>query len=582
MKKFFLFFMLTAVIGTISSCKKENDDNPAPPGGDNGGTISGTINTNTTWTADNIYTIDGILVVEGATLTIEPGTVIKFTENSELDVGYSQSGSAIIANGTVDNPIIFTSAAATPSAGDWYGIWLYSGTSGVTSFRYCTIQYAGGYSENSGSVNLEDCKIIFENNTVKYSGHQGLVLDYDASFVSFMNNVVEENAGHAIILYPNAAHTIGPGNTLLADGNKGILIKGGIYDKEDETWLAQTAPYIIDGIVNINSPSGAILRIGAGAVISFTESSEMDVAYGSGEYGTVIAKGTEDHRVYFTSAAANQDKGDWYGLWLFDGANGCEFEYCTFEFGGGYSDDYGMVVIEGSDVSFTNCLFQQSETYGISLDAEAGFSVFDNNTFKDNDDHAISLFASNAHTIGTGNDFMTGNKGVFVYGNVIKQDVTWKKLNCPYFVDAIVSVGSSSGATLTLEAGTILKFTQDSEMDIAYGSGTYGSIVAVGTVDEPIIITSASPSPANGDWYGIWIYEGTSPGTIFNHCVISYAGGYSGDSGNITFEENGQNVSIKNTEISHSLHWGLYLDYGNPPSLDNITFIDNIDGDKNW
>ena len=41
-------------------------------------TVSGEITTNTTWTNDNIYLLNGFVYVEdGATLTIEPGTLIK-------------------------------------------------------------------------------------------------------------------------------------------------------------------------------------------------------------------------------------------------------------------------------------------------------------------------------------------------------------------------------------------------------------------------------------------------------------------------------------------------------------------------
>ena len=581
MKKIFLFLMISIAFG-ISSCTVEKDDDPDNPGGGNGSTISGTINTNTTWTTGNTYTIDGTVRIEGATLTIEPGTIIKFTESSELDVGYNESGSVIIANGTVDNPIRFTSSAPSPSAGDWDGIWFYSGTSSETSMKYCIVEYAGGYSQYAGAVNLKDCKITFENSSVKQSEFYGLVLDNDASFKSFINNTVEEIGDHLILIYPNAAHTIGAGNALLADGNKGVLVKGGYYNREDETWLALTAPYVIDGTVNIKSSSGTTLRIEAGAVVSFTESSEIDIAYGSGEYGTLIALGTEDNRIYFTSAAASKEKGDWDGLWIYDGSNGCEFEYCTFEYGGGYSINNGMIVMKGSDVSFKNCVVQQSETFGISLDIESGFNDFTNNTFAENNDHAILIYSSQAHTIGTENDFISGNKGVLVKGNTINQDVTWNKLNCAYFVDGTMKVASSSGATLTIDAGTVIKFTENSELDVAYSSGNYGKIVAIGTEEEPIFFTSASPAPSNGDWDGIWFYEGTSPGTEFNHCVISYGGGYSDYSGNITFKDNGNNISIKNTEISHSGHWGLYLDNGGEPILQNVTFIDNLSGGKNW
>ena len=75
-------------------------------------TVAGFVENGTVWTADNIYVMTGKVVVdEGATLTIEPGTVVKGEEGegtlaSALVVA---RGGTLIANGTADEPIIFTS-----------------------------------------------------------------------------------------------------------------------------------------------------------------------------------------------------------------------------------------------------------------------------------------------------------------------------------------------------------------------------------------------------------------------------------------------------------------------------------------
>jgi len=70
-------------------------------------TVSSNITTSTTWTANNVYALSGDIYVEpGATLTIEAGTVIASLNNSTLAVC---RGAQILANGTVDAPIVFTS-----------------------------------------------------------------------------------------------------------------------------------------------------------------------------------------------------------------------------------------------------------------------------------------------------------------------------------------------------------------------------------------------------------------------------------------------------------------------------------------
>ena len=75
-------------------------------------------NTNYTWTADTEYILDGLVFLEsGSTLTIEPGTVIKARENDDVTTGDNTTalivtrGARIIADGTANQPIIFTADA---------------------------------------------------------------------------------------------------------------------------------------------------------------------------------------------------------------------------------------------------------------------------------------------------------------------------------------------------------------------------------------------------------------------------------------------------------------------------------------
>ncbi|MCB0568608.1 MAG: hypothetical protein KDC66_02540 [Phaeodactylibacter sp.] len=72
------------------------------------------ISADATWTADKVYVLGGrIAVLDGVTLTIEPGTVIK----GEAGTGANATallvarGGKLMAEGTADAPIIFTSVA---------------------------------------------------------------------------------------------------------------------------------------------------------------------------------------------------------------------------------------------------------------------------------------------------------------------------------------------------------------------------------------------------------------------------------------------------------------------------------------
>lgn len=75
--------------------------------------IDSSIHSNTVWTANNTYILDGhIYVLDSSVLTIEAGTVIKGYEygaDGKTSILVIARGSKIYANGTKEDPIIFTS-----------------------------------------------------------------------------------------------------------------------------------------------------------------------------------------------------------------------------------------------------------------------------------------------------------------------------------------------------------------------------------------------------------------------------------------------------------------------------------------
>ena len=86
--------------------------------------VSGEITTNTTWTNNNIYQLNGFVYVEdGATLTIEEGTIIKGDKATKGTLIITKTGS-INAVGTSCEPIVFTSnePAGSRTYGDWGGV----------------------------------------------------------------------------------------------------------------------------------------------------------------------------------------------------------------------------------------------------------------------------------------------------------------------------------------------------------------------------------------------------------------------------------------------------------------------------
>jgi hypothetical protein len=172
----------------IAACGGDDDgtiliDGPridAPPGDGDGGidapanlivdVPAGDITTATTWTAGNTYVLKGPVFVRGATLTIEPGTLIKGELGSALVI---TSTGKIDAQGTAGQPIVFTSHKATlgptepappagPAAADWGGIVLLGlapinitgGTSTAEGFPTGTDPARIGYG---GNVATHEC-----------------------------------------------------------------------------------------------------------------------------------------------------------------------------------------------------------------------------------------------------------------------------------------------------------------------------------------------------------------------------------------------------------------------------------------
>lgn len=99
------------------------DAAPGTPDAVMGQTIEvqgGDINTDTTWSAINTYVLKGhVFVTGGATLTIEPGTVIKGELGSSVVITTTGKINAV---GTAAKPIVFTSNSTPAAPGDWGGV----------------------------------------------------------------------------------------------------------------------------------------------------------------------------------------------------------------------------------------------------------------------------------------------------------------------------------------------------------------------------------------------------------------------------------------------------------------------------
>lgn len=106
--------VLVLSAGFFTSCIQGNDKPGASTGVDTGSNVfvNGTLTANTTWTKGKVYVLSGrVTVASGATLTIEPGVIVKGEAGSGANASalVIARGAKINAVGTSTQPIIFTS-----------------------------------------------------------------------------------------------------------------------------------------------------------------------------------------------------------------------------------------------------------------------------------------------------------------------------------------------------------------------------------------------------------------------------------------------------------------------------------------
>jgi hypothetical protein len=190
--------------------------------------ISGEITTNTTLSPD--VQVTGDLIINGATLTIQPGSRIELEVTND-NVVYGSvnqitivalNGGAIQANGTAAEPILFTSASATPAAGDWDRIrFIANGTN--SSMTYCIIEYAfnGICIENPAGITGASTPVV-DHVTVRHASGAAMYAT-DASDVQITNCVIYDCESGVFF---HGAASAGISNTLIYDVSAGIILAG--------------------------------------------------------------------------------------------------------------------------------------------------------------------------------------------------------------------------------------------------------------------------------------------------------------------------------------------------------------------
>ncbi len=456
-------------------------------------------------------------VVSGATLTIQPGTILQFQE----DYGLTVDGQ-LLAEGQSDDEIVFTGAEETP--GLWKGIFIYGGDE-LTRMEHTIVEY-GGAGETTGNLTTI-VEMVLEDSTLRHSSGFGLVAVNGASFTSFSNNRVTNNGGSAARVKADVAGDFASSNEFTGNEQDRIVIDGGDVGwrrvTHDATWFDLGVPYAMTE-ANLEVRSGATLTLDPGTTVAFEQNRAMVVD------GQLVAEGTSEEQILLTGI--EKMPGAWNGLSI-DGLDATSrLKYVTVEYGGGgdpstnlEAGGFGEVV----QMEVEDSIFRHSSGYGIVAVDPISFDTFANNRVTDNAKGAARLKANAVGDLAASND-MTGNERDRILVDaekaawrVVTNDATWSDLGVPYNV---------KNGDLEIQSDTVL--TLESGVEMVLGEGVWipvdGVLKAQGSEENRIVFRGEESNA--GYWQAIRVTDG---GSQLEYVDIRDAGDGSNTRGSLVF-----------------------------------------------
>lgn len=226
----FLFFSLLVI-----SCS--DDDDTTTTTVTDSYILSGNVTADKTLTAGNVWTLQGrVSVVDGATLTIEAGTVIKATAGTGADAStlIIARGGKINAQGTASNPIVMTSVSDNIQADGTYpssGPALSVGTRGLWGGLLVLGKAPCSFANDVSELQIEGIPVSDTNGL--YGGSDAADNSGTMSYISIRHGGAEIGEGNEINGLTLGG--VGSGTTIsnievVANVDDGIEFFGGTVD----------------------------------------------------------------------------------------------------------------------------------------------------------------------------------------------------------------------------------------------------------------------------------------------------------------------------------------------------------------
>jgi hypothetical protein len=294
---------------------------------------------------------------------------------------------------------------------------------------------------------------------------------------------------------------------------------------EDTTWGGSQCPVTITGNVYVEGPTAPTLTVEPGCEVRFNAETGIYVGNGS-DPGALSAVGTTGDPITFTSSGAEQ-AGSWSGIQFGDHSvdNRNKLSFVTVEYAGAYPLDGGVVVRDAS-VTMTDTVVRDNDGNGIVFTGAGRFGASSARVSTSGNTYGIQIDADQAATIPSdGNYAGNSTAAVQITGGNVTANATWGALaGQSYIVSDNVYVDDPTSPTLTIGAGAILAFAQDTGLYVSDGG-----LVVAGTSNASVTFTSAGAQQA-GAWSGV-MFSDQSNGSVntLQNVHIQYGGAYPSD-----------------------------------------------------
>ena len=510
-----------------------------------------------------------VVVNTGATLRLNPGTILRFPQAGGTGAGLTiSSGAFFIAEGSPTEPIVITSTAADT----WYSTHTFQAGSTV-SLAYCDISHAslvqGALSISSSSVSIDHC--IIHDNT---PGLGAIWLAAAGISPTIQNTIIQNNSNYAIYQNTVDMAPIYQDLTFTGNGSDAVFLGGGginLVATLDSRELGGK-PYIASHSVVVNT--GATLRLNPGTILRFPQAGGTGAGLTINSGASFIAEGSPTEPIVITSTAADT----WYSTHTFQAGSIVSLAYCDISHA---SLVQGALSISSSSVSIDHCIIHDNTPgLGAIWLAAAGITpTIQNTTIQNNTNYAIYQNTADMAPvyraiIASGN----GTNAIAIYGGNLTTGRNWSIGQSGLEAHVLTGLAVSNAGFLALDPGTILKFHSSASVNVN------GGFYALGTTNLPITLTDSTGLP--GTWKGI-TFQSTST-AILDNCNISYSDPYQP-----MVRIYSSRVSIQNSKIFGSLHDGIFIIgaqpmlnynqiYGNAFGLRNNTPTTVVNAINNW